>query len=218
MQLIISESPAPLERRSLKGSTSSSSTKTNPALHLNKDFVDNDKPASPLEYLRSVFPEDHRRNPYFRQQGASRSCFDDEDYNHEAARAIRSNDVAALRKLLDDGAEFDGRNRNGESLLNLACRRADVETVRFLVDEARVPIDCRDGLGRTALHDACWRPTPTFDLVDLFVSNADPKLLLAEDARGHTPFDYARRGDWSEWTAYLATKREQIELRIALSS
>jgi hypothetical protein len=53
---------------------------------------------------------------------------------------------------------FDGRNRNGESLLHLACRRSTVDVVKFLIDEAQVNVFVTDLCGRTCLHDICWRP------------------------------------------------------------
>lgn len=220
---LISESPAPLVRRCAETNSTSSLTpsKSHPALHLNKEFEAKPatatvEPMTPIQYLRSIFPEDNRRNPYYNR---SMQRFDGEDYNHDAAKAIRSSDLQALRELLEGGATFDGCNRNGESLLHLACRRCDdMDIIKFLIFEAEIPLDIRDSLGRTVLHDVCWKPQADFELMDFLIGQIHPSLLIAEDMRGHTPFDYARRSDHTQWNQYITKKRELIELRIALAA
>lgn len=219
MQLITVLRTAPIG-----GDSCSSSSKqvisSHPALHVNQEYDGNDdvKPQfTPIQYLRSMFPEDHRRNRYVRLSRNSNNHEEKGDYNPEAARAIRSNDIDTLRQLHEDGETFEGCNRNGETLLHLACRRSDIEIISFLVVEAGVNVDVRDSLGRTVLHDVCWRPRPSFHILELFMKVIDPSLLIAEDMRGHTPFDYTRRSDYAAWNQYLSQKRESIELRIALS-
>ena len=185
--------------------------------------VDEASVPSPVRILRSMFPEEHRRNPYVAHQqqrgGRGADCAAGDEYSADAARAIRSDDVAALEKLLErEGADvFNACNRNGESLLHLACRRGSVETIRFLVERTSIPIDVRDSLGRTVLHDACWRPRPDFEVLDVLIRAAPPKLLLAEDSRGHTPFDYVRRGDWKVWIDFVRSRRDVVGRRIAVS-
>lgn len=167
-------------------------------------------PENPVCVVRSMFPQNKKRSAFGTYQNTES---DDEDYTMEAVRAIRAGDVALLRQLLSDGANFDACNRNGETLLHLACRRGDVATVRFLIEEANVAVDARDDLGRTVLHDVCWRPSPNTDLMDVIVHAVHPMLLLAEDRRGHTPFDYTRKHDWAEWNKYLCERRAMIEYR-----
>jgi Ankyrin repeats (3 copies) len=172
---------------------------------------------SPVRLLRSMFPE-HKRRATFTQHCRPRSGpSDDRGYTMEAVTAIRSGDVHHLRQLLGEGERFDACNRNGESLLHLACRRGDLQTVLFLIREAGVSVEARDDLGRTVLHDICWRPRPDTQLMDLLLLTAHPSLLLAEDRRGHTPFDYARLSDWNLWNTYLSERRELIERRALLA-
>jgi len=171
---------------------------------------------SPVLLLRSIFPADQQRNPYVCKRRSSVNSANDE-YDAEAARAIRSNDLASLEKLLDNGADFEACNRNGESLLHLACRRSSLDIIKFLITQTDIPIDVRDNLGRTVLHDACWRPRPDVDVLDTLIRAAPPKLLLAEDSRGHAPFDYVRRGDWMLWNRFLEKRRDVIKARIAIA-
>ena len=55
-------------------------------------------------------------------------------------------------------------NRFGESIVHMACRRADFEVVDFLLENIG-DVWGVDDFGRTPLHDACWRPEPRFDIV-----------------------------------------------------
>lgn len=184
---------------------------------------------SPVRFLRSMFPDDeqhinshHRRTPpyYYRKATTRRDSGD--GFHADAARAIRTNDIDLLRKLMQDdnmtgtlsSSIFLQSNRNGESLLHLACRRGNIGTIQFLVNETNIPLDVRDNLGRTVLHDACWRPRPDTDIMNVLFDVVPPQLLIAKDARGHTPFDYVRRGDWKLWNDYLQRRREPIEFKV----
>lgn len=139
-------------------------------------------------------------------------------YDHDVARAIRSNDLDQLRDYLEDGRCFTGCNRNGETLLHLACRRSDWQVVEFLIDEAGVSTDGRDTLGRSCLHDCAWRPVPSFPLMNLLLRNVSPWMLVEADCRGHTCLDYVRPGDYDVWNAYLLQSSGMIQRRAQLVS
>lgn len=141
-----------------------------------------------------------------------------ENYDMKKVTAIRENNLEKLRQILNDGESFNACNRNGETLLHLACRRGDSEIVKFLVEEAKVDIEVQDDLGRSVLHDICWRPYPDFALMDLIMLKVSPAFLLAEDRRGHTCFDYCRKEDWSKWIEFLRTRSGLIQRRALLYS
>lgn len=134
-------------------------------------------------------------------------------YDNDIAKAIRSHDVDQLRGYLEEGRSFEGCNRNGESHLHLACRRGDVETVEFLILEACVETTVRDSMGRTALHDAAWRPTPDLALMETLIKLVSPELLVAQDVRGHACFDYTRKDDNGTWMAFLEKFSDVIQRR-----
>ena len=167
---------------------------------------------SPVQFLRSLFPKDgrvHSRPPTVDHDNY-------EPYDMETVQAIRSKDVSKLRILLEKGKRFDACNRNGESLLHLACRRGDLKTVKFLLEEACVHADVCDDMGRNILHDVCWRPTPDLELMASLIRTLPPKTLIAEDRRGHTPFDYVRREHWGVWMDFLHENQCLIEHRAAI--
>eukprot|EP00977_Amphora_coffeiformis_P023900 scaffold14698_cov196-Amphora_coffeaeformis.AAC.9 len=132
----------------------------------------------------------------------------------EAVSAIRSNDVAALRYMLERGHPFDACNANGETLLHLACRRAAPETVEFLINEAKVKVDVADSMGRTILHDVCWKSSPDIEMMSTVLQMVSSELLLAKDIRGHTPFDFARKQHWPIWIQFLSDNQEVIQEKL----
>jgi ankyrin repeat protein len=169
---------------------------------------------SPVQFLRSLFSKDGRVH--------SRPSTVDPDnyepYDMETVQAIRNKDVSKLRILLEKGKCFDACNLNGETLLHLACRRSDLKTVKFLLEEAHVNTDVYDDMGRNILHDVCWRPAPDLKLMATLIRILLPETLIAEDCRGHTPFDYVRREHWGVWMRFLQDNQCLIERRFALVS
>lgn len=124
-----------------------------------------------------------------------------EAFTNEKVDAVRNNDVQTLQRMHQQGQSLDACSKNGESLLHLACRRGNIETVQFLVQV--VPATIQDELGRTVLHDVCWRPRPD-PAMFMVVFHAVPRsFLLTPDARGHTCFDYCRKPEWPLWNAYF---------------
>ena len=128
-----------------------------------------------------------------------------EAYEQEIGNAIRTRNIDALRLLKKGGKSFEGCNRFGESFVHLACRRGFTDVVYFLIREGNASIRVHDDYGRTPLHDACWSTTPNFELFDVLL-DAEPELLLMQDARGHVPLDYVRKEHWGLWIKYLASR------------
>jgi len=139
---------------------------------------------------------------------------DSESYNVHTVKAVRDNDVAKLRSLLNEGQSLNACNRFGESLLHMACRRGNLATIRFLLEEAHVSLHIRDDFGRTPLHDACWTTQPHLKVLDLLLTLTPPSMWLAEDVRGHTPFHYAPKRDWDVWVEFLEERKEKLIQRI----
>jgi ankyrin repeat protein len=135
-------------------------------------------------------------------------------YDLEVVRAIRGHDLTRLRQLYAEGRNLNACNQFGESLLHMACRRGELEIVSFMIREAKVRVDISDDFGRNPFHDACWTPTPNFEVMDVLIEVADPIMLISEDVRGSTPFDYARREHYKKWVKYLEEKKDTLQIKI----
>lgn len=131
-------------------------------------------------------------------------------YDVEIVRAIRSNNLARLKELYLEGRSMNACNQFGESLVHMVCRRGDTEILKFMIEEANVCFKIKDDFGRNPFHDACWTSTPNFEIMDLLIEATDTSLLLSEDVRGNTPFDYTRREHYSKWSSYLDSRKTTI--------
>lgn len=156
--------------------------------------------------IRTSFKPNHKYCPSVELQEA---------FSNDAVRAVRSNDAKALREILEQGKSLDGCNANGETLLHLACRRSNPEIILFLLREARVPFRT-DSLGRSPLHDLCWRSSPEMETLAVFIQTIVPDLLVAEDMRGHICFDYCRKADWDVWINFLHRSTDTLNKRMQI--
>jgi hypothetical protein len=136
-------------------------------------------------------------------------------YDAQKTNAVRNGDIATLRSLLEAGQNLSCCNKFGESLIHMACRRSHIDVVRFLIQDAKVSLTVRDDYGRTPFHDCCWRPSPSYDLMELLLREGDPRLLLLNDVRGHAPFDYSRPDQWTGWNEFLESRKEFLLSRLA---
>ena len=165
----------------------------------------------PTDFLRCLIPEElEPPSDALTYQKTTPT----DGYTMDAVGAIRANDVPALRYLLNHGHSFNACNANGEYLIHLACRRAQPETVEFLINEAKVNVNVRDIMGRTILHDICWKSFPDLVLMSAVLKLVQPGLFLAKDIRGHTPFDYARKQHWKKWVDFLRDNQGLIQQKL----
>ncbi|CAN0248793.1 unnamed protein product [Pylaiella littoralis] len=80
----------------------------------------------------------------------------------------RRGDVEGLQKVLEAGRGMDASNKFGESVVHIACRRGNIDVLRFLVANGGSLTAC-DDLGRFPLHEVCWAKRPRFDIVRVFL-------------------------------------------------
>lgn len=138
-------------------------------------------------------------------------------FTNDVMSIVRDNNVKALKAMYETAGEdftLQCCNRFGESVIHTACRRGFTEMVKFLINDAKISVRCRDDCGRTPFHDAFWNPQPQFEIVSILLEQ-DPLLLFLTDKRGNTPFEYARRDHWDTWRRFLYEKRSLISVDIA---
>jgi len=128
-------------------------------------------------------------------------------------RALRTNDYNNF-----EGMEIEQlwrqRNSFGESLMHIVCR-SGLASSEFLIEQVKVPLNVRDKFGRSPLHNACLAAIPDFKAVALILKTA-PKLVLFEDNKGRTPFDYISARNRSKWSRFLSEDGILTQLQAAL--
>ena len=129
-------------------------------------------------------------------------------YDIDMALAVRNGDIEHLRRRLEAGENLQCGNKFGESIVHTACRRGNVDMLKFLLHEAKLSARVCCDYGRTPLHDACWTAEPSFEIVDILLE-ACPDFLYMTDKRGFTPLAYVRREHWPTWNAYLKKKERR---------
>jgi ankyrin repeat protein len=172
-----------------------------------------------LKLVLSVAPEgktllvNHTQSFSFRQPSQAEI----DAYDLEAVGAVRAGSVERLRVIMDHGrTTFNACNRFGESLIHMACRRGKADVVRFLLKEGNTRTDIRDDYGRTPAHDACWTAEANIDVMDELLQHIPIAMLLTEDVRGYTPFQYARKEHWPTWIEFLKDRRLILLKRLVM--
>lgn len=135
-----------------------------------------------------------------------------ESYDNELVWAIRNSNLPQLKVLWESGKNMSACNKFSESIIHMACRRADLDVVEFILTHGG-NLDIIDDYGRTPLHDACWRIEPRFDIVTMILDiNID--LIRFADKRGSIPVHYVRQEHWMQWCAYFYHQREKYWPRV----
>lgn len=140
----------------------------------------------------SELPDIHRRAPSDKQITS---------YDNNMLRALQHSDLLAVMALYNNGYHMNACNKFRESTLHFAARKCTPRVVKFMLDIVGSEW-ILDDIGRTPLHDACWRSPANFSVVMLLM-DCDINMLFTVDSRGHSPLDYAHREDWSKWCAFL---------------
>lgn len=129
-------------------------------------------------------------------------------YDKAILRAVLDEDEATLEGMRATGRRMDACNRFGDSVLHMACRRGRVGTLRYLLRVCGpTGLVLSDDFGRTVMHDACWTPTPRFDIASELL-DVDTRLLRVVDKRGSSPLQYVPRDQWPQWCAYFESRKE----------
>ena len=189
-------------------------------LHNNIDeTIDN-----PVDFLKALFSSNETTKAWMEDQQRHNQDYafskptPDElaHYDLAVVKAVRERNLSKVKEMLhvEGGRRFHACNRFGESLIHMACRRGDRDMVAFLLDDAHVTPDVCDDFGRRPLHDALWTSQPNVEVVRLLLQKVPPRMLLVEDVRGHTPFQYARREHWPIWVAFLREHADVIVQRV----
>jgi ankyrin repeat protein len=92
--------------------------------------------------------------------------------------ACKSGEIAAVRKLLDNGVDMNWKNTFGDTALIYASVHGHVEIIKLLLDRG-AQIDTRDNIEGTALMNACFHGK--IDCVRLLLDRGADTSLKDED-------------------------------------
>lgn len=107
----------------------------------------------------------------------------------DAAECTR---LEMIRDLINRGANIDARDGYNRSVLHLAARANDRDSLAFLIEKAPHLIDAQDNHNRTPLNSACRKNMP-LNIEKLVKAGADAGIV---DHVGWTPVHHiALRGD-----------------------
>lgn len=134
-------------------------------------------------------------------------------YDMPVVQAVREAETETLHRMKESGRDLNARNKFGESVLHICCRRGSTQVLDFLLQQVQLsPRVCCD-YGRTPLHDACWTSSPNFAIIDM-LTKVCPDLWHVRDKRGFTPLEYVSREQWNVWGTYLRSRSvEQLAAR-----
>eukprot|EP00537_Pseudo-nitzschia_pungens_P002368 CAMPEP_0172371842 /NCGR_PEP_ID=MMETSP1060-20121228/45103_1 /TAXON_ID=37318 /ORGANISM="Pseudo-nitzschia pungens, Strain cf. cingulata" /LENGTH=291 /DNA_ID=CAMNT_0013097599 /DNA_START=9 /DNA_END=884 /DNA_ORIENTATION=- len=135
--------------------------------------------------------------------------YQEADIHIDLLKALRGADLEKLRSLKNDTEkkyDLEARNQFGENLLHLVCRMGlSLDILEYLVKDVKVPLNVRDRMGRTPLHNACMSALPNFDNID-FLMRIAPKLAVFEDDKNKIPFELIPPRVFERWSRFLSER------------
>jgi len=116
--------------------------------------------------------------------------------------------VAAIKALIDAGADVNVKNRDGNTPLHIAARDGRTEAIKALI-QANADVNAKDYIGRTPLHNAA-RDGHTEAIKALIQANAD---VNAKDEEGLTPLHSAAMFARAKAIAALTTAGADVNAK-----
>jgi Ankyrin repeats (many copies) len=135
------------------------------------------------------------------------SPFQEASYGVHIVDVVRRNDSQTLDRLLSLGLSPNACNCYGESLVHLACRRGNFQSLQTMID-FNCNIQVSDDYGRTPFHDLCWASEPSFQSAAILLE-IDSRMLFMKDCRGSSPLAYARQEHWADWIKFLESRKDE---------
>ncbi|KAL6820027.1 ankyrin repeat-containing domain protein [Trichoderma camerunense] len=105
---------------------------------------------------------------------------------HAAIRRFGTNWLQDVSFLLDLGADINGKDDIGQTLLHRLIRTEEVEGIKKWIMRPGVNVNSQDGLGQTALHAAARTQQSTAEIIDIIMTKQDVDVNIP-DCHGRTP-------------------------------
>jgi len=80
--------------------------------------------------------------------------------NSNELQAVKNNNIAELNNLIrkkGDEFQIELKDKEGRTLLHIACEEGFFDMVQFLVDKLKANVNAKDKEDWTPLHSACHK-------------------------------------------------------------
>ncbi len=131
------------------------------------------------------------------------------DGNKNLLQAANSSRIEIIKKVLNEGADINTRDKNGRTFLMYAAQLKNYKFLKFLLD-AGAKVNLSDNYGSTALHEGCCR---LHTLKILLKYGAD---VNAKNNDGMTILMYVARDRHYKLLKFLLNARAKVNLRNSL--
>ena len=119
----------------------------------------------------------------------------------------------SIKRLLDDGADAEHKDRTGRNALHRACINGSLETAKLIVDRC-ADVNIRDSSGSTALicvvGEGSRDPKLQHELAELLLENSGD--VQASDDDGWTPLLFASINGQCDVTRFLLRHGARIDV------
>ena len=138
-----------------------------------------------------------------------------EELNRQMIKAVDNRDTKTVRKMLEQGADPNSRDKYGYTALIDACRDGRTDTARLLLEHEADP-NVRNNYGETALMYACWYGY--IDVINLLIEH-DVDINIKNN-KGQTALDILKERYPDKYKKWIETsaRKKQLEKEDSLSN
>ncbi len=141
-------------------------------------------------------------------QGIIRLLSKSGDVSISINMAAYAGDLQRVEKFIDEGADVDAKDEEGQTALHHAAKGADIEMVELLIAKG-ADVNAKDNDSRTPLCVAVWGGHK--DVVELLIDNCAD--INARGEHYYTPIYYAAWSGSTEMVEFLVEKGADVNAK-----
>ena len=125
--------------------------------------------------------------------------------------AIKNNNIARIKELLDSGIDVNSQNDDGWTPLHEVCENNNIEIVKLLLEQPNIDVNAKDYDGWTPLSIACIN----HKLENVKELLSHPNINVnAKDYKGKTTLYHACRGGYPKVVVKLLLEHPNIDVNL----
>jgi len=122
--------------------------------------------------------------------------------------AAYAGDLQRVEKFIDEGADVDAKDEEGQTALHYAAKGADIEMVELLIAKG-ADVNAKDNRSRTPLYVAVWGGHT--DVVEFLIDNGAD--INARSEYNYTPIYHASWSGSTEMVEFLVKKGADVNAK-----